>query len=76
MDEALADHFNLVRNRPSGIDDTVLDDIPQLACEDHLVTSPHVDEVSDVIHQMSSGNACGLDGLPVEIYLNMVVGFW
>ena len=52
MDKALADHFNLVRNRPSVIDDMVLDDIPQLACEDHLVTSPHVDEVSDVIQHV------------------------
>ena len=56
-----ADRFNLVLNR------TVLDD-PQLACEDHLATSPDVDEVSKAIQQMSSGKACGLDGLPAEIF--------
>ena len=34
----------------------------------HLATSPHVDEVSDAIQQMSYGKACGLDGLPAEIF--------
>ena len=63
-----ADLFNLVLNRPSVVDDTVLDEIPQLACEDHLAVSPHVDEVSDAIQHMSSGKACGLDGLPAEIF--------
>ena len=46
----------------------VLDDIPQLACEDHSAPSPHVDEVSDAIQQTSSGKVCGLDGLPAEIF--------
>ena len=63
-----ADHFNLVLNRSSVVDDMVLDDILQLACEDHLAVSPHVDEVSDAIQQMSSEKACGLDGLPAEIF--------
>ena len=62
-----ADHSNLVLNRPV-VDDTVLDDIPQLAREDHLAASPHVHEVSDSIQQVSSGKACGLDGLPAEIF--------
>ena len=44
-----ADHFNLVLTRPSVVDDTVLDGIPRLACEDHLITSAHVDEVYDAI---------------------------
>ena len=63
-----ADHFNLVLNRPSVVDDMVLDDIPQLLCDDHVAMSPHVDEVSDAIQQMSSIKACGLDDLPAEIF--------
>ena len=63
-----ADHFSLELNRPSVVDDMVSVDIPQLACEDHLATSPHVDEFTDAIQQMPSGKACGLDGLPAEIF--------
>lgn len=63
-----ADHFYLVLNRPSVVDITVLDEIPQLSEKSQLAPAPDIDEVTDAIQQISSGKASGSDGLPAEIF--------
>lgn len=63
-----ADHFHSVLNRSSAVDNTVLEEIPQWPLQGQLRDAPNVEEITNAIQQMSSGKACGSDGLPAEIF--------
>ena len=52
-------------NRPSTVDPTVLDQIPQKPVITSLDLPPTIDEVSKAIRQTSS---LGMDGIPAEIF--------
>ena len=61
------EHFSTLLNRPSTLDPTVLDQIPQKPVITSLDLSPTIDEVSRAIRQTSSGKSPGMDGIPAEI---------
>ena len=65
------EHFSTLLNRPSTVDTTVLDQIPQkpmiTSLDLPLPLSPTIHEVSKAIRQTSSGKSPGMDWIPVEI---------
>ena len=62
------EHFSTLLNRPSTVDPTVLDQIPQKPVITSLDLPPTIDEVSKAIRQTSLGKSPGVDGIPVEIF--------
>ena len=62
------EHFSTLLNRPSTVDPTVLDQIPQKPVITSLDLSPTIDEVSKAIRQTSSGNSPGMDRIPAESF--------
>ena len=66
--ERWREHFSQLLNRPSLVDQTVLDHIPQRPIIEELDNAPSMEEVQKAIKQMSSGKAPGRDGIPAEVY--------
>ena len=62
------EHFSNLLNRPSTVDPTVLDQIPQKPMVSSLDLDPTMDEVLKAIRQTSSGKASGMDGIPAELF--------
>ena len=62
------EHFSTLLHRPSTLDPTVLDQIPQKPLITSLDLPPTIDEVSKGIRQTSSGKSPGMDGIPAEIF--------
>ena len=62
------EHFSTLLNRPSTVDPTVLDQIPQKPVITSLDLPPTIDEVSKAIRETSSGKSPGTDGIPAEIF--------
>ena len=62
------EHFSTLLNRPSTVDPTVLDQIPQKPVTTSLDLPPTIDEVSKAIRQTSSGKYPGMDEIPAEIF--------
>lgn len=60
--------FSQLLNRPSSVDHTVLDHIPQRPVLEELDNTPSMEEAQKAIRQMSSGKAPGRDGIPAEVY--------
>lgn len=63
-----AQHFENVLNRPSTIDNSVIDNIPQRPVIHELSANPSISEVKSAIKQLSNGKAPGEDGIPAEIF--------
>ena len=62
------EHFSTLLNRPSTVDPTVLDQIPQKPVITSLDLLPMIDEVLKVIRQISSKKSSGMDRIPAEIF--------
>ena len=66
--EHWAKHFKTLLNRPSIIQDQVIDDIPQCSLINLLDESPTLAEAKKAVDQLQSGKAPGPDGIPYEIF--------
>ena len=62
------EHFSTLLNRPSTVDPTVLDQIPQKPVITSLDLPLTIDEVSKAIKQVSWGKSPVKDGTPAEIF--------
>ena len=62
------EHFSTLLSRPSTVDPTVLDQIPQKPVITSLDLPPTIDEVSKAIKQTSLGKSPGMDWIPAEIF--------
>ena len=62
-----AEHFSGVLNRPSSINDAVIQHLPQVAVNPELDIPPS-DEVAQAIKQMSCGKAPGPDAISIEVF--------
>ena len=62
------EHFSTLLNRPSTVDPTVLDQIPQKPVITSLDLPPTIDEVLKAIRQTGSGKSPGMFGIPAEIF--------
>ena len=63
-----AEHFDIVLNRPSTINDAAIDRLPQIETNMELDEPPTLQETSKAINQLSSGKAPGTDAITAEIY--------
>ena len=63
-----SDHFNQLLNRPSQIDQLVIQDMPQRPIMAFLDDPPTQVETQKAIKQLQAGKAPGPDGIPPEIY--------
>ena len=63
-----AEHFSTLLNKPSTVDPTALEQVPQLPTLNDLDLPPSKDELSKALKQTNSGRASGKDGIPAEIY--------
>ena len=63
-----AEHFSTLLNKPSTVDPTALEQIPQQPTLNDSDLPPSMDEVSKALRQTNSGRASGNDGIPAEIY--------
>ena len=63
-----AEHFDIILNRPSTINDAAIDRLPQIETNMELDEPPTLQETSKAINQLSSGKAPGTDAIPAEIY--------
>ena len=64
----LAEHFSTLPKRPSTVDPTALEQVPQQPTLNDLDLPPSVDELSKVLKQTNSGRTSGKDDIPAEIY--------
>ena len=62
------EHFSTLLNRPSTVDPTVLDQIPQKPVITSLDSPLTIDEVSRAIRQTRSGKSPEMGGIPAEIF--------
>ena len=62
------EHFSQLLNRPSSVDQSALDQVPQQQAIEELDNPPSMDEMKKAIKQMSCGKASGKDGIPAEVY--------
>ena len=63
-----AEHFSTLLNKPSTVDPTALEQVPQQPTLNDLDLPPSMDELSKALKQTNSGRASGKDGIPAEIY--------
>ena len=63
-----AEHFSTLLNKPSTVDPTALEQVPQQPTLNDLDLPPSMDELSKALKQTNSGTASGKDGIPAEIY--------
>ncbi|CAH1233287.1 Hypp666 [Branchiostoma lanceolatum] len=69
--ERWKEHFSKLLNRPSTVDQTVLEQIPQRTVREDLDLPPSEEEVRTAIKQMNSGKAPGREGIPAELYKSL-----
>ena len=62
------EHFSSLLNRPSTVDQDVLNQIPQQPLLEDLDTPPTLDEIRKAINKTNSGRASGKDSIPAEIF--------
>ena len=62
------EHFCTLLNRPSTVDSSALDAIPQKPALEELDLPPSLEEVTKAVKQTSTGKAPGMDGIPAEMY--------
>lgn len=65
------EHFSQLLNRPSTVDQTSLQQIPEQPTQEDLDLPPSEDELRTAIKQMSCGKAPGRDGIPAEIFKSL-----
>ena len=63
-----AEHFSTLLNKPSTVDPTALEQVPQQPTLNDLDLPPSMDELSKALKQTNSGRASGKDCIPAEIY--------
>ena len=63
-----AEHFRTLLNKPSTVDPTTLEQVPQQPTLNDLDLPSSMDELSKALKQTNSGRASGTDGIPAEIY--------
>ena len=63
-----AEHFSTLLNRPSTVDPTALEQVPQQPTLNDLDFPSSMDELTKAMKQTNSGRASGKDGIPAEIY--------
>ena len=63
-----AEHFNSVLNRPSSVNDSAINRLPQIECNILLDKFPTVTETRKEIQDLSSGKAPGTDAIPAKVY--------
>ena len=63
-----AEHFSTLLNKPSTVDPTALEQVPQQPTLNDLDLPPSMNELSKALKQTNSGRASGKDGIPAEIY--------
>ncbi|XP_056681327.1 uncharacterized protein LOC103092919 [Monodelphis domestica] len=62
------EHLSQLINRPSSVNQSTLDQIPQNHSIEQLDVPPSIDEVQKAIKQMSVGKAPGKEWIPTEVY--------
>ena len=62
------EHFDMLLNRPSSVDQSVIDAMEQRPQIDHLAIAPSIEEVKEAIQLLQTGKAPGPDGIPPEVY--------
>ena len=62
------EHFDMLLNRSSSIDQTAIDDIAQRPLIEALADPPTETEVVKAIQQLQPGKAPGPDGIPPEVF--------
>ena len=68
INERWREHFSTLLNRPSSVDSTALDQIPQKVTVNHLDLPPTAAETRKAITQTSAGKSPGMDGIPAELF--------
>ena len=63
-----AEHFSTRLNKPSTVDPTALEQVPQQPTLNDLDLPPSMDELSKALKQTNSGKSSDKDGIPAEIY--------
>ena len=54
-------------NRPSSIDNILIEALLQRTCLEHLYTPPNLEEVNDSIKHLNA-KSLGIDGIPPEVF--------
>ena len=62
------EHFSTLLNKPSTVDPTALEQVPQRPTLNALDLPHSMDELSKALKQTNAGRASSKDGIPVEIY--------
>ena len=65
--ERWTEHFNSVLNRPSSIDEDVINRLSQIECNIPLDQFPTVMETRKSVQQLQSSKAPGADAIPAEV---------
>ena len=66
--ERWAEHFDRVPNRPSTINDEVIDRVPQVPFDETLDSVPTFEETRKAIRELNSGKPPCADSSPAEVY--------
>ena len=62
------EHFDMLLNRPSSIDQTAIDAMTQRPLIEDLALPPTEKEIEEAIHQLQPGKSPGPDGIPPEVF--------
>ena len=67
IQERWREHYSDLLNRPTDVDESVLDEIQQCPVKFSLDDPPVQEEVNKAIAQMNNGKSPGMDGIPAEV---------
>ena len=68
-----AEHFQNVLNRPSTVNEEVIDRLPQVEVNTSLSDQPTLEETAEAISLLSNGKATGPDAIPAEVYMFRII---
>uniref|UniRef100_A0A3B3HTA8 Reverse transcriptase domain-containing protein n=1 Tax=Oryzias latipes TaxID=8090 RepID=A0A3B3HTA8_ORYLA len=66
--ERWREHFSLLLNPETTVDDVAVSNIPQLPVRYHMDTPPTTEELDKAIKRTKCGKAAGPDGIPPEVW--------